>query len=89
MRIGVTTVMTCLTAALALSVAGPAAFAEQKPSKKALEGHKTKPGGKYQPRMDVMPGEKTERPGQKPGLPKLTDAEFKNASRIYFERCAG
>jgi nitrite reductase (NO-forming)/hydroxylamine reductase len=89
MRKAVTTALTCLTAALALSVAGSAAFAEKKPSKKELEGHKTTPGGKYQPRMDVMPGEKVERPGEKPGQPKLSDAEFKHASRIYFERCAG
>jgi len=86
---GFTTVLTGLTAAIALLAAGPSVSAEKTPPKKSLEGHKTTPGGKYQPRMDVMPGEKTERPGEKPGQPKLSDEEFKHASRIYFERCAG
>jgi len=86
---GITTVLTGLTAAIALLAAGPSVSAEKTPPKKSLEGHKTTPGGKYQPRMDVMPGEKTERPGEKPGQPKLSDEEFKHASRIYFERCAG
>jgi len=89
MRIGVSAFVTCLAAAIALSTAGSSALAEKKPSKKSLEGHKTKPSEQYKPRMDVMPGEKVERPGVKPGLPKLTDAEFKRANRIYFERCAG
>ena len=89
MRTGVATFVTCLAAAVALSAAGPSAFAETKPSKKSLEGHKTKPSEQYKPRMDVMPGEKMERPGVQPGLPKLSNTEFTRASRIYFERCAG
>ena len=59
MKIGVVTLAACLSSALALTVAGPTAFAEKKPPKAQPKEHKTKPGDRYQPRMDVMPGEKS------------------------------
>ncbi len=30
-----------------------------------------------------------EPPGEKPGVPTLTEAEFTEANQIYFQRCAG
>ena len=30
-----------------------------------------------------------EPPGEKPGVPSLTQAEFDQANQIYFQRCAG
>ena len=77
-------------AAAMVSMGGSFALAQaKKPSKEAVEKHKTKPGERYKPRMDVMPGEKVEQPGAKPGVPPLTAAEFKRGNKIYFERCAG
>jgi nitrite reductase (NO-forming) / hydroxylamine reductase len=54
-----------------------------------VEQHKTTPGGQYQPSLDVLGGKPTEQPGAKPGEPTLSKAEFDQANRIYFERCAG
>ena len=66
-----------------------AATAADKPSGDNLKKHQTSPSGKYQPSLDVMPGQKMEQPGQKEGVPTLTKAEFGIANKIYFERCAG
>ncbi len=66
-----------------------AASAAEKTGAKSLEKHKTTPGGKYQPSMDVLPGQKMEQPGAKPGMPVLSKKEFNTANKIYFERCAG
>ena len=68
------------------------ASAQQQPPKPApsdLQQHKTTPGGQYQPSLDVMGEKPVEQPGTKPGDPALSKAEFEQASRIYFERCAG
>jgi len=75
-----------LAGVLAAIVAVPAGAAE-KSEPKNLKSHQTSPGGKYQPSLDVMP--KVDRPGAKAGAPTLTDAEFKAANKIFFERCAG
>ena len=71
----------------AYAQAQPAAPATPKPAD--IEQHKTTPGGQYQPSLDVLGGKPTEQPGTKPGDPNLTKAEFDQANRIYFERCAG
>src|SRR5262245_48925731 len=83
---------TASVAGLLLVGAAGASFAQQPaptPSPADLEKHKTTPGGQYQPSLDVLSGDKVEQPGVKPGDPTLTKAEFDQASRIYFERCAG
>jgi nitrite reductase (NO-forming)/hydroxylamine reductase len=59
------------------------------PSPSDLQQHRTTPGGQYQPSLDVLGEKGLEQPGTKPGDPALTKAEFEQASRIYFERCAG
>lgn len=73
--------------------AGVASHAQQQrpatPAPADLEKHRTTPGGQYQPSLDVMGEKKVEQPGTKPGDPTLTKAEFDQANRIYFERCAG
>jgi nitrite reductase (NO-forming)/hydroxylamine reductase len=69
---------------------GATAFAqEQKPKPSDLQQHRTTPGGQYQPSLDVLGEKPVEQPGTKPGDPVLTNEEFQQASRIYFERCAG
>lgn len=59
------------------------------PSPSDLQQHRTTPGGQYQPSLDVLGEKGVEQPGTKPGDPTLTKAEFDQANRIYFERCAG
>ncbi len=73
--------------ATAHAQAQPATPATPKPAD--IEQHKTTPGGQYQPSLDVLGAKPTEQPGSRPGDPNLTKAEFDQANRIYFERCAG
>ena len=73
-------------------VALTSASAQQQPARPApadLQQHRTTPGGQYQPSLDVLGEKPLEQPGTKPGTPVLSKAEFEQASRIYFERCAG
>jgi nitrite reductase (NO-forming)/hydroxylamine reductase len=63
--------------------------AEKQPSKEMLEKHKTTPGGRYEPSLDVLEEEEVKEPGVKPGIPALTEEQFARAKQIYFERCAG
>jgi hypothetical protein len=74
-----------VTLAFALGASG--AIAAEKPDPK--EVHKTKPGEKYEPTLDVLPGTDTKLPGAEEGVPTLTEAQFGQANKIYFERCAG
>ncbi|HET7802715.1 MAG TPA: cytochrome D1 domain-containing protein [Pseudolabrys sp.] len=60
-----------------------------RPSPADLQQHRTTPGGQYQPSLDVLGEKPVEQPGVKPGSPALSKAEFDQANRIYFERCAG
>ena len=82
-----------LTTALILStalVASAAIFdAAQAQSTTDTKEHDTSPGGQYEPSLDVMGDDEIQQPGTKPGDPVLTEAEFKRANKIYFERCAG
>jgi nitrite reductase (NO-forming)/hydroxylamine reductase len=78
-----------LSAAAALSLAMGVAQAAEEPKPEDLKKHETTPGGQYQPSLDVLPGEGAEMPGQKPGAPAMTEAEFTKAKQMYFERCAG
>ncbi len=79
---------------LAVLIAGaPFAVNAQQPASKAapaeLEKHKTTPGERYQPSLDVLKEGAVEQPGAKSGVPALSADEFKLANQIYFERCAG
>jgi nitrite reductase (NO-forming)/hydroxylamine reductase len=58
-----------------------------KPSPADIEKHRTAPPGQYEPRLDVLGEQPPER--AEPAAPTLTKTEFDQASRIYFERCAG
>src|SRR5689334_1900301 len=86
---------TCGVAAATLFCLGAttAGYAQQQqaptPKPADLEQHRTTPGGQYQPSLDVLSKQGTDQPGTKPGDPNLTKAEFDQANRIYFERCAG
>ena len=61
----------------------------QQPKPEDIKKHETTPGERYEPSLDVLPDEDIKMPGQEPGIPTLTQAEFGRANRIYFERCAG
>lgn len=54
----------------------------------AAEKHPTK-GPHYQPSNEIVGKADMEQPGEKPGVPKLSAAEFDEAKSIYFQRCAG
>jgi nitrite reductase (NO-forming)/hydroxylamine reductase len=60
-----------------------------RPNPADLQQHRTTPGGQYQPSLDVLGEKPVEQPGARAGEPVLSKAEFDQASRIYFERCAG
>ncbi len=68
---------------LALFATGPAT-ADEKP-----KGHGDTPAGAYEPSLNTLGQLKVEIPGRKPDDPVITPEEFKKASQIYFERCAG
>jgi nitrite reductase (NO-forming)/hydroxylamine reductase len=89
MRQGLLRAVVGLSAAAALSLAMGVAQAAEEPKPEDLKKHETTPGGQYQPSLDVLPGEGAEMPGQKPGAPAMTEAEFTKAKQMYFERCAG
>ncbi|KGJ05411.1 dissimilatory nitrite reductase (NO-forming), cytochrome cd1 type apoprotein [Paracoccus halophilus] len=91
------------TAALAL-VLGPysATAQEQAPAepapaeqelspeaKAALEDHETKTDNRYEPSLDVLAQEPVEAPGAPEGVTALSEAQYNEANKIYFERCAG
>jgi nitrite reductase (NO-forming)/hydroxylamine reductase len=74
---------------VALTLVAASAGAVDKPKPADLDKHKTTPGEKYEPSLDVLKGQKVEQPGAKPGVPTMTAEEFDHARQIYFERCAG
>jgi nitrite reductase (NO-forming) / hydroxylamine reductase len=71
---------------LALAQVGQA---QEQPPQEELEQHETQPQDRYEPSLDVLKEAPIEAPGEKPGVPSLTEAEFAQASQIYFQRCAG
>ncbi len=80
------------SAALAASMlAGTSgsSMAQKKPDPADLKKHGTTPGERYEPSLDVMKEQTVEQPGAKKGVPTLTKAEFEEANKIYFQRCAG
>ncbi len=92
---GLLTKLLVTTTAIAL-VVGAVDFLVPTPAEAAgtvtrqdLKKHDTTPGEKYEPSLDVLPQTEMTAPGQVPGQPTLTDAEFTLANKIYFERCAG
>ncbi len=89
MRQGLLRTIVGLAAATTLFLSTAVLQAAEKPKPEDLKKHQTSPGGQYEPSLDVLPGEETEMPGQKPGTPAMTQAEFTKAKQIYFERCAG
>ena len=92
-RAGIHASIGIVTLGLYIGAATAPVVAQQQPvptpSPADLEQHKTTPGGQYQPSLDVLGEKPVEQPGVRPGDPALTKAEFDQANRIYFERCAG
>jgi nitrite reductase (NO-forming)/hydroxylamine reductase len=82
----------CLASGIALTVAvafGAGEAAAQQPKPEDIEKHETQPQDQYEPSLDVLKDAPIEPPGEKPGVPSLTEAEFGQANQIYFQRCAG
>ncbi len=78
-----------LATALTISLAAGATHAAEKPKASDIEKHKSKPGERYEPTLDVLPESTLQQPGVVPGVPTLTAKEFNHAKKVYFERCAG
>ncbi|RDD72862.1 nitrite reductase [Paracoccus versutus] len=82
------------SAALAL-VLGPLAASAQeqaappKDPAAALEDHKTRTHNRYEPSLDNLAQQDVAAPGAPEGVPALSDAQYNEANKIYFERCAG
>jgi nitrite reductase (NO-forming)/hydroxylamine reductase len=82
----------CLAGAFALATAVALAAgqtAAQQPKPEDIEKHETQPQDRYEPSLDVLKEAPVEPPGERPGVPSLTEAEFAQANQIYFQRCAG
>ncbi|MBA4491851.1 nitrite reductase [Paracoccus sp. S1E-3] len=79
------------SAALALILgAGTGIAQEAAPATAAnIEDHTTQPQDQYEPSLNVLAEESLPAPGAPEGVEALTQAEFDEASKIYFERCAG
>ncbi len=73
---------------LALGFVSSTSFAET-PKPADLKKHQTTPGQKYEPTLDVLRDQKVDQPGNKPGAPVISAADYQHANQIYFERCAG
>ncbi len=82
-------VIGALVAATAIGLLAVSVDAADKPKPSDIKKHGTTPGERYVPSLDVMKEQQMEAPGQLPGTPKLTKAEFKRGQEIYFQRCAG
>jgi len=72
------------SAALALAVIAAPAFAQEKP-----KGHGDTPAAAYEPSMTTLAQIHVEIPGRKADDPVMTQEEFQQGAKIYFERCAG
>lgn len=90
------------SAAVALALAASGAWAqedatetpddesvEEQAREDALEEHGTTPGDMYVPSMTTLGEIQVEIPGRKPDDPVMTDEEFQQSTKMYFERCAG
>ena len=84
-----TTVLWSLALALTLAGMDPGASVAQSSKKADIKKHDTTPGGQYAPSLDVLKDLGVEIPGRKPDDPVMTADEFRRATNIYFQRCAG
>jgi nitrite reductase (NO-forming) / hydroxylamine reductase len=80
--------MSGMALAVAMALGADEAVAQQ-PKPEDIEKHETTPGDRYVPELNVLKDAPIEPPGERPGVPALTDAEFEQANQIYFQRCAG
>lgn len=72
------------TAAASLVALGAPAMAQD-----AEDAHGDGPAAAYQPSMTTLAEIQVEIPGRKEGDPVMTQEEFQQGTKIYFERCAG
>ena len=62
---------------------------EQAAAEAKVEDHTSKPQDQYEPALTTLAQESIPVPGAPEGVPAMTQAEFDQANKIYFERCAG
>jgi nitrite reductase (NO-forming)/hydroxylamine reductase len=72
------------SAALALGLLAAPLNAQEKPKE-----HADGPAAAYEPSMTTLSEIQVEIPGRKPDDPVMTQEEFQQGTKIYFERCAG
>ena len=72
------------TVALPAAMLATAGLAQDKPKE-----HGDGPAAAYEPSMTTLGQIQVEIPGRKEGDPVMTAEEFQQASKLYFERCAG
>ncbi|MFV0386101.1 c-type cytochrome, partial [Paracoccus sp. (in: a-proteobacteria)] len=82
------------TTAMALVIASTGAFAQDQATQTpdteaALEDHQTKTDNRYEPSLDNLAQDQVAAPGAPEGVEALSDADYNEANKIYFERCAG
>lgn len=63
--------------------------AEQAEAESKVEDHTSKPQDQYEPALTTLAQESIPVPGAPEGIPAMTQAQFDEANKIYFERCAG
>jgi nitrite reductase (NO-forming) / hydroxylamine reductase len=68
---------------------GQVAGADEQPKPEDIKKHETTPGERYVPELNVLSRDKMEAPGERSGVPGLSEAEWNEANDIYFKRCAG
>ena len=81
------------TTAMALALSATSGFAQDAapldPSETSLQDHQSALDNRYEPSLDNLAREDVTAPGAPEGIPALTDAQYNEANKIYFERCAG
>ncbi|MDO5705351.1 MAG: cytochrome D1 domain-containing protein [Paracoccus sp. (in: a-proteobacteria)] len=81
-----------LLASAALSLILGTGFAlaqEQETATDPAQDHTSQPQDVYTPELDSLATESVPAPGAPEGVEALTQAEYDEANKIYFERCAG
>lgn len=80
------------SAALALVLGTGAAFAQEtteEPAPAENADHANQPSDQYEPSLDALAEDQVAAPGAPEGVTALSDDEYNQANKIYFERCAG
>ncbi|MDO5647873.1 nitrite reductase [Paracoccus sp. (in: a-proteobacteria)] len=78
-----------LLATAALTLVFSAGIAAAQDTATAPQDHTSAPQDQYQPGLDSLAQETVTAPGAPEGIPAMSEAQYNEANKIYFERCAG